>query len=121
MVLRNTYWLFFLFIIGACSHVPRHAYISEDLPSRTESQLLVYADTSRTLNRISELPNNRQRVDSLICYAEWLENYEEDVALYYAQQAYDLATERNWNFPRAVAAYQDCFNQRTQISIWGRL
>ncbi|GJM35718.1 MAG: hypothetical protein DHS20C18_47190 [Saprospiraceae bacterium] len=71
---------------------------------KSEGALKVYADTSQMLARIAGFSGPRQQVDSLIYYAEWLKNYQEDIALYYAQKAYDLATEKNWTLPRAISA-----------------
>ncbi|MEO1261079.1 MAG: histidine kinase [Bacteroidota bacterium] len=68
--------------------------------------LKTYADTSLTLPRIAAYANDHKKLDTLIYYAEWLKNYEENIALSYAQKAYDLATEKNWNFPRAVSLYR---------------
>lgn len=92
-------------LLYSCSRFDLDDYIFDDLPAKTETQLQSLADTSLTLPHIAEL-SKRQQVDTFIYYAEWLENYDEDMALWYAQQAYDLATEKNWDVPRGVSAYR---------------
>jgi hypothetical protein len=92
-----------LVLFHSCSRFDLDDYIFDDLPAKTEAQLQSMADTILTLPRIAEL-SKRQQVDTFIYYAEWLGNYDEDMALWYAQQAYDLATEENWGIPRGVSA-----------------
>jgi two-component sensor histidine kinase len=92
-----------LVLFHSCSRFDLDDYIFDDLPTKTEAQLQSMADTSWTLPRIAELSKRRQ-VDTLIFYAEWLKDYNEDMALWYAQKAYDLATEKNWDVPRGVSA-----------------
>jgi two-component sensor histidine kinase len=92
-----------LVLFHSCTRFDLDDYIFDDLPAKTEAQLKSMADTSIMLPRIAAL-SKRQQVDTLIYYAEWLKNYDDDIALSYAEQAYDLATEKNWNMLRGVSA-----------------
>ena len=89
----------------SCNHFDSSSFNPNQLEARPESRLRQYADTSRTLPRIAAL-SAKQQVDSFLYFAEWLKNYDENSSLFYAQQAYDLATEKNWNFPRGASAYR---------------
>ena len=66
----------------------------------------VYSDTTAAFRILDALNGKAQKLDSLIYWAEWLENYDEEAALKYAQKAYDLATDRNWKYARAISAYR---------------
>lgn len=87
----------------SCNRFDGNDFQPERVGSQPERLLREYADTSRALPRIAALPA-RQQVDSFLYFAEWLKNYNEDISLFYAQQAYDIATEKNWNFPRGIGA-----------------
>jgi anti-sigma regulatory factor (Ser/Thr protein kinase)/tetratricopeptide (TPR) repeat protein len=69
-----------------------------------EEKLVAYADTSSVLTRIKAMDNPSQQVDSLLHFAEWVKNYDEEATLRYAQLAYDISTENNWNIPRGISA-----------------
>lgn len=92
-----------LLLIG-CTNFRVDDYDLEAIMARPDRELETMADTTRTLARLAALSNPRKRVDSLIYYAEWLKNYDENTSLFYAQRAYNLATEKNWTVPRAVSA-----------------
>lgn len=92
-------------LFQSCNHFDSHSFHPERIEAQPEHLLREYADTSRTLPRLAAMPA-RQQVDSFLYFAEWLKNYDEDISLVYAQQAYDIATEKNWNFPRAASAYR---------------
>ena len=94
----------------SCNHFDSSSFNPNQLEARPESRLRQYADTSRTLPRIAAL-SAKQQVDSFLYYAEWLKNFDENSSLYYAQQAYDLATEKNWNFPRGASANRIAWNK----------
>jgi two-component sensor histidine kinase len=78
----------------------------EDIGNVSATQLSSYADTASTLTRVAGYPNDQKKVDSLIHYAEALRNYDQEMAQVYARMAYEIATERNWKFPRAISAYR---------------
>lgn len=78
----------------------------DTIEAQSEARLKFLADTSLTLPQIKQYTSTRQQLDSLLYYAEWVKNYKEDISLLYAQMGYDLATEENLNFSRAVSAYQ---------------
>ncbi len=95
----------FAVLFHSCSRFDLEDYQLGELAPRSESALQFMADTSQTLPILATFSKKKQ-VDSLIYYAEWIKNYNEDIALFYAQQAYDMATEKNWNVPRGVSAYR---------------
>lgn len=78
----------------------------DTIEAQSEARLKFLVDTSVTLPEITQYTSVRQQLDSLIYYAEWIKHYEEDIAFFYAQKAYDIATEKNLSFPRGVSAYQ---------------
>lgn len=92
-------------LFQSCNNLDGSHFHPEQAGTQPEHLLRAYADTSRTLPRIAALAA-RQQVDSFLYFAEWLKNYDEDISLFYAQQAYDIATDKNWNFPRAASAYR---------------
>ena len=94
-----------LFILGlhSCNRFDGKGFNFSELEPQSEERLQFLLDTTKTLPYLTKL-NKRQRVDSLIYFSEWLKYYDEDMALYYGQEAFDLATEENWGFARGVAA-----------------
>ncbi len=93
-----------LLLLNSCTRFDLDDYIFDGLPEKSEVQLQSMADTALTLFRVAEF-SQKQQVDTFIFYAQWLKNYDEEAALWYAQRAYDMATEQNWNAPRGVSAY----------------
>ena len=98
--------IFFMVLFYGCSDYELKNFNPDRIESQPEHLLKIYADTSLTLPRINGINNTRQQLDTLIYYAEWLKNYNKNIALFYAQKAYDIATEKNWDFPRAISAYR---------------
>ena len=94
-----------LLLLG-CGSSEMKDFSLDTIEAQPEVRLKILADTSITLAQIAQYTSIQQQLDSLLYYAEWIKNYEEEVALLYAQMGYDLATEENLNFPRAVAAYR---------------
>lgn len=105
----NILLLLCLFFSGnlflSCNRFELDAYNFSELPLPPAAHLEQIADTSKTLQRLDLLHKNQQ-VDSLIFFAEWLKNYDEETTLLYAQKAYNLSTDENWNIPRAISAYR---------------
>lgn len=91
--------------ISACQHFDLKNYDLDQNISLSEAELKAYTDTSTVLLRLEQLPA-RRRVDSLIYFANVLRAYEPAFSMLYAQQAFDLATEKNWPIPRGVSAYR---------------
>ena len=102
-------YLLILFIsvvlLQSCDRFDLKMYDFSALPAQPEQRLEQLADTSTTLKRLDQL-DHRKQVDSLIFFAEWLKNYDEEVTLQYAQKAYELSTDENWTIPRAISAYR---------------
>jgi len=93
-----------LLLLG-CGSSEMKDFSLDTIEAQPEARLKILADTSITLRKIAQYSSTRQQLDSLIYYANWLKNYEENTALFYALMAYDLATEENLNFHRGVSAY----------------
>ena len=107
--IRISWALVWLLLTGCllqnCNRFDLNTYDFSDLPEPTAERLELLADTSVTLGRLEALMKHQQ-VDSLLFFAEWLKNYDEAATLAYAQLAYDLSTDKNWNVPRAISAYR---------------
>lgn len=101
-----TILLLAILLFQSCSDRRYRDFTPEDISNVPVEQLTVYVDTSSTLARIADFSRDRQRVDSLIYYAEALRNYDEDIAQLYAQMAYEISTEKNWKLPRAISAHR---------------
>lgn len=99
--------LFLLFLFfQSCNHNRYRDFNPEEIVNVPEAQLKTYADTAATLQRLESYRSDRKKVDSLLYFAEALRNYKENISQIYAQMAFDLSTERNWKFPRAISAYR---------------
>ena len=92
-------------LFQSCSSSNLDDFNPDRMVPPSEARLEFYADTTQ-LNPILASFSTKKRLDSLLYYAEWLKNNDKDIALFYAQRAYDLATDQNWNFPRAISAYR---------------
>lgn len=95
-----------LLYLQSCSQHRYEDFSPEEIVNVPATRLEGYVDTASTLARIEGYSNERKKVDSLLYFAEALRNYDEDVAQLYAQMAYDIATEKNWKFPRAISAHR---------------
>lgn len=93
-------------LLFACTDNRYRDFVPEELGPLSEERLAFYADTARVMPHIRSLRTDRQCLDSLIYFAEWLKNYDEESSYLYAEAAYNLATDRNWKFPRAISAYR---------------
>ena len=98
------YLVLLLCFVQACTNFDLEDYNPYRIPLKTQAQLESYADTSLTLTRIRAIHSTERQLDSLILIAEVLRNTDPDASLYYAQIAYDIATEKNWSIPRGVSA-----------------
>lgn len=93
-----------LLLLYGCGQYRGGDFEPQRLRQLTEKELKAYADTSRVLHRIKAMESPSQQVDSLLHFAEWVKNYDEEATLRYAQLAYDISTENNWNIPRGISA-----------------
>ena len=91
-------------LIWGCERYQGSAFRPNDLEVLTTDQLSSYADTAATMAKLRQLPNKSKQVDSLLHFAEWTKRHDEEASLYYAQQAYDIATDQNWDIPRGISA-----------------
>lgn len=64
-----------------------------------------YLDTDAVFEGLDQVKGKRQQVDSLLTLADKLKNYDDDVALVYADTAYSMALEKNWDLSRGIASY----------------
>lgn len=64
-----------------------------------------YLDTKAVFEGLDQVKGKRQQVDSLLTLADKLKNYDDDVALVYADTAYNMATEKNWQLSRGITSY----------------
>jgi two-component sensor histidine kinase len=103
---RTKFVCFFLLflLLYSCNRYEGGSFEPAQLSLLSTKELERYADTSRILTHLSTFSNPSKKVDSLLHYAEWVKNYREDISLFYAQMAYDIATENNWSIPRAFSA-----------------
>lgn len=93
-----------LLLLAGCGQYQGSDFEPNKLPSLPEQKLAHYADTNLMLRRIDSMKYASQQVDSLLHFAEWVKNYDEEATLRYARRAYDIATENNWNIPRGISA-----------------
>jgi len=93
----------FLLLYG-CGQYRGGDFEPQQVKELSERELVAYADTNKVFSRIEALTNPRQQVDSLLYFAEWIKNYDEDITLIYAQRAYDISTENNWDTQRGMSA-----------------
>ncbi len=64
-----------------------------------------YLDTKVVFEGLDQVKGKRQQLDSLLTLADKLKNYNDDLALVYADTAYSMALERNWDLSRGIASY----------------
>ncbi|WP_020537468.1 sensor histidine kinase [Lewinella cohaerens] len=93
-----------LLLLYSCGQYQGSDFEPQLLRQLTAEGLVTYADTSSVLTRVRAMENPSQQVDSLLHFAEWVKNYDEDATLRYAQLAYYISTENNWNIPRGISA-----------------
>ncbi len=106
---RSSCWWFsclLLLAFGSCNYVDYSAFNPETVERISEKRMKRYANTDSTVERLNAIKSDRKRLDSLILYAEWLKNYDEDAALLYAKMAYDLSTDRHWKYAQGVSAFR---------------
>lgn len=101
---KPVYGLLVLLLLYGCGRYSGSDFEPNALRQLTEKELVIYADTSKVMERIHTMDNASEQVDSLLHFAEWVKNYDEEATLHYAQYAYDIATENNWNIPRGISA-----------------
>lgn len=98
--------LLFSFCFQSCNHNRYRDFNPEEIVNVPEAQLKTYADTASTLQRLESYRSDRKKVDSLLYFAEALRNYDEEIAQLYAQMAFDMATVKNWKYPRSISAHR---------------
>lgn len=64
-----------------------------------------FLDTKTVFKGLDQVKGKRQQLDSLLTLADKLKNYDDDVALVYADTAYSMALEKNWELSRGIASY----------------
>ena len=104
-----------LLLLYSCGQYRGSDFEPQLLRQLTEEELKVYADTSLMLDRIKVMESPSQQVDSLLHFAEWVKNYDEEATLRYAQLAYDISTENNWNIPRGISANRLAWSKSNRI------
>lgn len=70
-----------------------------------EENLDQYLDTKAVFEGLDQVKGIRNQLDSLLTLTDKLKNYDDDVALVYADTAYSMATEKNWQLSRGIASY----------------
>lgn len=70
-----------------------------------EENLDQYLDTKAVFKGLDEVKGTRKQLDSLLTLTDKLKNYDDGVALVYADTAYSMATEKNWQLSRGISAY----------------
>lgn len=93
-------------LLFACYRVDYREFNPETVKPIPKEKLDFYANLDSTLPILEGIKSDRQRLDSLILYAEWVKNYADTASLSYAERAYDLATDNHWQYARAVSAYR---------------
>jgi two-component sensor histidine kinase len=92
--------------LQTCSDHRYKDFNPEEIVNVPAEQLETYVDTARVFTWLDGYSSERKQLDSLLYFAEALRNYDEDIAQLYAQMAYDIATDHNWRFPRAISAHR---------------
>lgn len=70
-----------------------------------EEDLDQYLDAKAIFEGLDQVKGVRHQLDSLLTLTDKLKNYDDDVALVYADTAYSMATEKNWQLSRGIASY----------------
>lgn len=70
-----------------------------------EENLDQYLDTKAVFAGLEQVKGVRNQLDSLLTLTDKLKNYDDDIALVYADTAYSMATEKNWQLSRGIASY----------------
>lgn len=91
------------FIISSCT-----SYQHPDLEIRQLGFQLTPAedarlDTANTFAILKTIKGTKHRLDSLLTWTDMLKDHDEERALIYANEAYRLATEKNYRLSRAIA------------------
>ncbi|MGH1437136.1 MAG: histidine kinase [Lewinella sp.] len=104
-----------LLLLYSCGQYRGSDFEPQLLRQLTAEELVAYADTSKVLTRVKAMKTPSQQVDSLLHFAEWVKNYDEDATLRYAQLAYDISTENNWNIPRGISANRLAWSKSKRV------
>lgn len=104
------------FIISSCT-----SYQHPDLEIRQLGFQLTpaqdaYLDTANAFAVLKEVRGTKHKLDSLLTWTDMLKDHDEERALIYANEAYRLATEKNYRLSRAIAmSYRALFKGRGTI------
>lgn len=94
-----------VFITMSCNRHNLEDFNPDRIPLISTERLEELSDTTFVKGQLATLSAGQQ-IDSLIYYAEWLKGIDDATSIWCAQNAFDLSTEKNWNFPRAISAYR---------------
>lgn len=70
-----------------------------------EEDLDQYLDTKAVFEGLDQVKGVRNQLDSLLTLTDKLKNFDDDIALVYADTAYSMATEKNWQLSKGIASY----------------
>ncbi|MEM8900938.1 MAG: histidine kinase [Bacteroidota bacterium] len=105
------------FLGQGCEDPDYKDYRPDEVKELSEQAMEQYIDTGLVFSRINSL-GDKERLDSLITIAEQIKDFDEESALIYAEQAYNLATARDWEVARGISAHMVGFLKSRQ-SRWG--
>ncbi len=117
LLLKLLYLLLFI-LLCSCQPQPR---IDDELFRQVDyatEDLEDLVDTVSVMEAVLKLPKKARQVDSLLVMTDRLKGFDPGVALFYAEQAYDLATDQNWDLQRAISLYYIALMKR-RLQIWG--
>ena len=107
--------LFFLWSCQQSPSVDRVLFFPGNPPPRPIEEL---ADSTQVMKGLEKLPGDAARVDSLLSYAYFLESHKPNLALTFAEQAYEISTRKGWDLQRGISLYFVSLLKR-RLHQWG--
>lgn len=104
------------FIISSCTSYQHPDLEIRQLGFQLTPDKDIYLDTANAFAVLKEVRGTKQKLDSLLTWTDMLKDHDEERALIYANEAYRLATEKNYRLSRAIAmSYRALFKGRGTI------
>lgn len=76
------------------------------------------ADTASVMASLKTTLRPIEQVDSFLVLTDRLKGYDASIALFYAEQAYEVAEAKGWDLQKAISLYYIAFMKR-RLQTWG--
>lgn len=93
------------FLVSGCSSYDHPDLTVRQLGWQPDRDLGPYLETDSMIQSLVQLKGTRQKLDSLLAWTDLLKYQNEEAALQYANEVYDLATRKGFRFSQALSRY----------------